>query len=144
MIGRVHKTIHILKTLDDEEYCRQLGRELNNGAAARKLSRFLCGGKEGHLRSREFGDPLYPFGCLSVLHTAVVAWNMLHIGRAVEELRAEWHVRDEATYAPNARLHGSRRVMWIFGWMWLKAFRGSPPFEVQSSRNVFGLLPRYA
>ena len=96
-IGRVHKTIHILKTLDDEEYRRRMGRELNKGEASHALSRFLCFGKEGHLRGREFGDQLHTFSCLSVLHNAVVAWNTWHIGRVVEELRVEGHVLDEAT-----------------------------------------------
>lgn len=98
-IGRVHKTIHILKTLDDEEYRRRMGRELNKGEASHALSRFLCFGKEGHLRGREFGDQLHTFSCLSVLHNAVVAWNTLHIGRVVEELRTEGHVLDEPTLA---------------------------------------------
>src|SRR5215831_17472812 len=49
-IGRVHKTIHILRTLDDEEYRRRMGRELNKGEASHDLSRFLCFGKEGALR----------------------------------------------------------------------------------------------
>ncbi|MEK6784187.1 MAG: Tn3 family transposase [Nitrospirota bacterium] len=56
-------------------------------------------GKEGHLRAREFGDQLHTFSCLSVLHHAVVAWSTLHIGRVVEELRAEGYVLDEATLA---------------------------------------------
>jgi TnpA family transposase len=30
-IGGIHKTIHILRTLDDEEYRRRMGRELNKG-----------------------------------------------------------------------------------------------------------------
>lgn len=98
-IGRVHKTIHILKTLDDEEYRRRMGRELNKGEASHALSRFLCFGKEGHLRGREFGDQLHTFSCLSVLHNAVVAWNTLHIGHVVEELRTEGHVLDEPTLA---------------------------------------------
>jgi TnpA family transposase len=46
-IGRIHKTIHILRTLDDEEYRRRMGRELNKGEASHELSRFLCFGKEG-------------------------------------------------------------------------------------------------
>jgi TnpA family transposase len=49
-IGRVHKTVHILRTLDDEEYRRRMGRELNKGEASHELSRFLCFGKEGALR----------------------------------------------------------------------------------------------
>ena len=34
-----------------------------------------------------------------MLHNAVVAWSTLHIGRVVEELRAEGYVLDEATLA---------------------------------------------
>ena len=94
-IGRVHKTIHILRTLDDEEYRRRMGRELNKGEASHDLSRFLCFGKEGALRGREFGDQIHTFSCLSVLHNAVVAWNTLHIGPIVGQLRAEGQVIDD-------------------------------------------------
>ena len=37
-IGRVHKTIHILRTLDDKEYRRRMGRELNKGEASHRPS----------------------------------------------------------------------------------------------------------
>jgi TnpA family transposase len=94
-IGRVHKTIHILRTLDDEEYRRRMGRELNKGEASHDLSRFLCFGKEGALQGREFGDQIHTFSCLSVLHNAVVAWNTLHIGPIVGQLRAEGQVIDD-------------------------------------------------
>src|ERR1700741_2540522 len=88
-IGRVHKTVHILRTLDDEEYRRRMGRQLNKGEASHDLSRFLCFGKEGALRGSEFGDQIHTFSCLSVLHNAVVAWNTLHIGNIVGQLRAK-------------------------------------------------------
>ena len=96
-IGRVHKTVHILKTLDDEEYRRRMGRELNKGEASHDLSRFLCFGKEGVLRGREYGDQVHTFSCLSILHNAVVAWNMIHIARIVAELRAEGHQIEDET-----------------------------------------------
>src|ERR1035437_10224378 len=96
-IGRVQKTIHILKTLDNEEYRRRMGRELNKGEASHDLSRFLCFGKEGVLRGREFGDQVQTFSCLSVLHNAVVAWNMLQIGDIVSQLRAEGNKIDDET-----------------------------------------------
>jgi TnpA family transposase len=96
-IGRVHKTVHILKTLDDEEYRRRMGRELNKGEASHDLSRFLCFGKEGVLRGREFGDQVHTFSCLSILHNAVVAWNMIHIATIVADLRIEGHHIDDET-----------------------------------------------
>jgi TnpA family transposase len=37
-IGRLQKTIHILKTLDNEEYRRRMGRELNRGEASWRLA----------------------------------------------------------------------------------------------------------
>jgi TnpA family transposase len=88
-IGRVYKTMHILRTLNDEEYRRRMGRELNKGEASHDLSRFLCFGKEGALPGREFGDQVHTFSCLAVLHNAVVAWNMQRIESIVQQLRAE-------------------------------------------------------
>ena len=85
-VGRVEKTVHILNTLDDEDYRRRMGRELNKGEASHDLSQFLCFGKEGVLRGREFGDQVHTFSCLSVLHNAVVAWNMIQIGDIVGQL----------------------------------------------------------
>jgi hypothetical protein len=74
-----------------------MGRELNKGEASLDLSRFLSFGKEGVLRGREFGDQVHTFSCLSVLHNAVVAWNMIQIGDIVGQLRAEGHEIDDET-----------------------------------------------
>jgi len=49
------------------------------------------------LRGREFGDQVHTFSCLSILHNAVVAWNMIHIARIVAELRAEGHQIEDET-----------------------------------------------
>ena len=55
-IGRIYKTIHVLRTLDNEEYRRRMGQELNKGEASHELSRFLCFGKEGALRGPELAS----------------------------------------------------------------------------------------
>jgi len=49
------------------------------------------------LRGREFGDQVHTFSCLSVLHNAVVAWNMIQIGEIVGQLRADGHEIDNET-----------------------------------------------
>jgi hypothetical protein len=67
------------------------------GDASHDLSRFLCFEKEGVLRGREFGDQVNTFSCLSVLHNAVVAWNMIQIGEIVGQLRAYGHEVDDET-----------------------------------------------
>jgi TnpA family transposase len=98
-LGRVDRTVHILRTIDEEEYRRRQGRELNKGEAAHDLSRFLFFGKQGELHGRSFDDQLRSFSCLGVLHNAVVAWNIIRIGRLVEQLRAEGHAIDDTTLA---------------------------------------------
>jgi len=103
-IGRVERTVHILRTIDEEEYRRQQSRELNKGEASHDLSRFLFFGKEGALRGRGFDDQFRSFSCLGVLHNAVVAWNIMRVGQLVEQLRAEGHVIDDATLAQTTPL----------------------------------------
>jgi hypothetical protein len=49
------------------------------------------------LRGREFGDQVNTFSRLSVLHNAIVAWNMIQIGEIVGQLRAGGHEIDEET-----------------------------------------------
>ena len=83
----------------EEEFRRRQGRELNKGEAAHDLSRFLFFGKQGELRGRSFDDQFRSFSCLGVLHNAVVAWNIIHVGKVVAQLRAEGHAIDDATLA---------------------------------------------
>ena len=68
------------------------------------LSRFLFFGKEGALRGRSFDDQFRSFSCLGVLHNAVVAWNIIHIGKLVQQLRAEGHVIDDTMLAQSSPL----------------------------------------
>ncbi len=96
-IGRVRKTVFVLRFLDDAGYRRHIGRELNKGERSHVLSRFLFFGKEGAVRGRTFQDQVNTFSCLAVLHNAVlhnavVVWNTLRISEVVAQLRAEGHV----------------------------------------------------
>jgi TnpA family transposase len=102
-IGRVHKSMFILRYLDDEEYRRHISRELNKGETSHGLSRFLCFGKDGAIRGREFQDQLHTFSCLGVLHNAVIAWNALAMTSIVEPLR-DSHVVTDADLAHVAPL----------------------------------------
>jgi TnpA family transposase len=90
-IGRVRKSVFVLRFLDDAAYRRRIGQELNKGERSHALSRFLFFGKEGAVRGRTFQDQVNTFSCLAVLHNAVVAWNTLRIGEVVARLRTEGH-----------------------------------------------------
>ena len=71
------------------------GHALKTQSGAGLVSLFF--GKQGELRGRSFDDQLRSFSCLGVLHNAVVAWNIIRIGRLVEQLRVEGHAIDDTT-----------------------------------------------
>lgn len=96
-VGRIEKTMHILRTVHDEDERRRQTRELNKGEASHDLSRFPFFAQEGALRRREFGDQAQSFSALAVLHNALVASNMLEVEDVVKQLRAEGNnLPDEA------------------------------------------------
>jgi TnpA family transposase len=105
-IGRVRKTVFVLRFLNDAGYRRHIGQELNKGERSHVLSRFLFFGKEGAVRGRTFQDQVNTFSCLAVLHNAVVVWNTLRIGEVVTQLRAEGHmITDEDLARTSPLLH---------------------------------------
>ena len=103
-IGRICKTIFILTYIDDEALRRHIGREINKGEASHQLSRFLCFGKDGTIRGREFEDQVNTFSALAVLHNAVVAWNTRQMEQLLPRLRAEGHPAPDADLAHVAPL----------------------------------------
>ncbi len=86
-IGRVNKTILILRCLHDEDFRRLQTKEINKGERSHDLDRFLFFGKQGALRSRDFLDQQHSFSCLSILHNAIVAWNISEFPAALERLK---------------------------------------------------------
>ena len=64
--------------------------------------------KQGDLRGRSFDHQFRSFSCLGVLHNAVVAWNIIRIGRLVEQLRAEGRTIDDTTLALTTTLMHKR------------------------------------
>lgn len=95
-IGRIDRTIHILRCINSEELRQQETKELNKGEASHKLDRFLAFGKEGAFTGREFYDQLHTFSSLAILHNAVIAWNLEQIPHVVAQLRSEGHQIEDA------------------------------------------------
>jgi len=91
-IGRVHKTLLILRCLHDEDFRRLQTKEINKGERSHNLDRFLFFGKQGALRSKDFLDQQHSFSCLSILHNAIVAWNLSELPSVLERLKARGRI----------------------------------------------------
>jgi hypothetical protein len=95
-IGRIDKTVHVLRYLDDESMRRGTLVQLNRGEGRHGLSRIVFHGKRGELRQRYREGQEDQLGALGLVVNMIVLWNTLYMQPAIDQLRAEGYpVSDE-------------------------------------------------
>lgn len=86
-MGRIEKTIFLLKYMSNESLRREILVGLNKGEAMNGLARALFFGKSGNLREKDLQDQLQRASCLNILLNVVVIWNTVYLTRAIEHKR---------------------------------------------------------
>lgn len=108
-LGRVVKTIFILRYLSDSELRHRVQLQLNRGEARHELvGRCLFFANRGEFRSRDAEEIMNKASCLSLLSNAVLVWNTLRITEIVNQLRAAGHAivdQDLARVSPLMHAH---------------------------------------
>ena len=107
-LGRLMKTMHILRYIQEESLRDAIQLQLNRGEFRHILAKALFFANQGSFRSGDYEEVMNKASCLSLLSNAVLVWNTVHIGRIVDQLRAAGHeVRDEdlARVSPLAHAH---------------------------------------
>ena len=95
-LGRIIKTLYMLRYIDDEAYRRRILTQLNRGEGRHELARIIFHGKRGELRQRYREGPEDQLGALGLVVNAVILWNTIYMDAALAELRPEgFDVRDE-------------------------------------------------
>jgi TnpA family transposase len=98
--GRIAKTLFILEYLEDVQFQRRIGVQLNKGEALHALRRFLFSvANEGHVRRRHLEEQINQASCLNLVTNAVVTWNTLYMSAIIDQLRAEGFPVDEVDVA---------------------------------------------
>jgi TnpA family transposase len=87
-LGRVCKTIFILRYIADEPLRRTIQRQLNRGEARHALARWLFFANRGEFRTGDYEEIMNKASCLSLLSNAAVLWNTVHMARITTQLRA--------------------------------------------------------
>ncbi len=95
-LGRLHKTLFILRFISDEDYRRHIGRTLNRGETLHALARELFFGQQGIFRERAYEAQLNRATCLSVLMNAIIVWNTRYMMKALDHLRATGYPVNDA------------------------------------------------
>ena len=95
-LGRLIKTLYLLRFIDDEAYRRRILVQLNRGEGRHQLARALFHGKRGELRQRYREGQEDQLGALGLVVNLVVLWNTIYMDAALNQLVAEgYDVRPE-------------------------------------------------
>ena len=100
-LGRLVKSLYLLRFIDDESYRRRILVQLNRGEGRHQLARVIFHGKRGELRQRYREGQEDQLGALGIVVNLVVLWNTIYMDAALNRLRAEGQ---EALAADVARL----------------------------------------
>lgn len=86
-IGRIAKTIHILRYIDDKAFRRRILTQLNHTELRHRLARRIHHGERGEIRSPLQQGQEEQLGCLGLALNAVVHWNAIYMQAAIQQLR---------------------------------------------------------
>ena len=107
-MGRLAKTVHILRYLHEEPLRRLVQLQLNRGEFRHTLAKWLFFANQGAFRTGDYEEIMNKASCLSLLSNAVLVWNTVQIERIVGQLRAAGHIvldEDLARVSPLFRRH---------------------------------------
>jgi TnpA family transposase len=87
-LGRVIKTIYILRYIHDEELRGRVQLQLNRGESRHDLvARCLFFANRGEFRTGDVEEIMNKASCLSLLSNAVLVWNTTQMSQIVDRLR---------------------------------------------------------
>ena len=88
-LGRLIKTLYLLRFIDDEAYRRRILVQLNRGEGRHQLARIVFHGKRGELRQRYREGQEDQLGALGLVVNVIVLWNTIYMDAVLNQLRAE-------------------------------------------------------
>ena len=95
-LGRLIKTLYLLRFIDDAAYRRRILVQLIRGEGRHQLARVVFHGKRGELRQRYREGQEDQLGALGLVVNVIVLWNTIYMDAALNHLRAEgFDVRPE-------------------------------------------------
>ena len=103
-IGRIERTLYTLDWLEQAPLRRQATAELNKGESRNALARAVCFHRLGRLRDRTAELQQHRASGLTLVTAAIVLWNTVYLGRALDALRRRGEIVPDALLAHIAPL----------------------------------------
>jgi len=99
-VGRIERTLFTLDWLEDTALRRQATAELNKGESRNALARAVCFHRLGRVRDRTRETQQHRASGLNLVVAAIILWNTVYLGRAVETLRRQGGGHSQRTAEP--------------------------------------------
>lgn len=125
-IGRLERTLFTLDWISDPALRRRASAGLNKGEAHHALKRAVFFHRLGEIRDRTFENQSYRASGLNLAVAAIILWNTVYLGRAVDELRSRGETIPDELVAHIAPL----------GWEHI-AFNGDYVWPAEPLQNTF-------
>ena len=103
-IGRLERTLFTLEWISDPALRRRANAGLNKGEARNALARAIFFHRLGEIRDRTLENQQYRASGLNLTVAAIVLWNTVYLGRAVQELRSHGEIISDEVLAHVAPL----------------------------------------
>lgn len=103
-IGRIERTLHALDWLEQPALRRQATAELNKGESHNALARAVCFHRLGRLHDRTAQAQQHRASGLALVTAAIVLWNTVYLGRALDSVRLRGDIVPDALLAHLAPL----------------------------------------
>ena len=121
-LGRLERTLFILKWLQEPQLRRKVLIGLNKGELKHALADAICFYRQGIIRDRDYTDQLHRASSLNLVIAAIVLWNTLYLEMAIQDMQRmepvsdavlnhlspmRWqHIRLSGDYVWKKRKHG--------------------------------------
>jgi TnpA family transposase len=91
-LGRLEHSLFMIEWYSDPALRRRCQAGLNKGEAAHKLKRAVFFHERGEIRDRSFESQAFRASGLNLVVSAIVYWNTVYLGRAVDHLRRQGRI----------------------------------------------------
>ena len=90
-LGRIVKTVYILRSLHDEDLRRNRRQQLNRGEERHGLGKYLFFADQGSFKTNSYEEIMNKASCLSFVSNAIVLYNTMNLQRIYTILMADGH-----------------------------------------------------
>ena len=98
-LGRIIKTLHILRYVDDKPFRRRILIQLNRQELRHKLGRRVIHGDRGEIGTPHRIEQQTLLSALDLILNAITHWNAIYIQAAINKLRADGQLVQETNIA---------------------------------------------